>query len=178
MSSGIPFSSITKAWATRLCAGLVALDVPSRSVVLRGRWIRRRFQLVDAHESEISVTEATPDYEALTLTLPIVADWDFFVRECSRFGATVAGQARKAKAFDRVLNADGKACIVHAYHHVSLCGAHRGPWPDSVISETDPTPACASCAKAASVTPAYRARFHPASVAMASGANVPISLVK
>lgn len=167
MSGGaVPFSSVTKAWAQKLCARLVALDVPTRSVGLRGRWVRRRFQLVGGHDSETTVTEATPDYENGTLTLPIVDDWDYLVRECSRFGASMAGRARKERRFERVLNGDGRACIVHAYHHVSLCGGHRGPWPDSVLSESDPTPACAACTKASSSTPAFRARFHPA-------ANVP-----
>ena len=85
--NALPFSSITKAFAGKLLAGLSAMDISSRSIVLHGLWIRRRFQIVAATTSGVRVDEATPDYENSTLTLPVVDDWAYIVAECSRFGA-------------------------------------------------------------------------------------------
>lgn len=174
--NAMPFSSITKAFAVKLLSNLAALDISTRSIVLHGLWIRRRFQIVAATTSGVRVDEATPDYENSTLTLPIVNDWAYIVAECSRFGASVAGRARKHKAFDRVKNSAGESCIVHACHHVSLCGAHRGPWPDAVLSATDPAPACVACAVASTSVPAFRARFHPAATKKASLADVSVGV--
>jgi hypothetical protein len=121
------------------------------SIVLHGEWQARRFVVGKIGAGENVVTAAVPDAKGLTLTLPIVDDWSFYVRECASFGASIASLYRKRKVFEIV-----SGHIVAEFHHVALCG-FRGPWIDG----ENAAQTCPTCAKIAETRPNFRARYHP-----------------
>lgn len=151
-----PFSAWTKAAATRFSATLIRNRHLFYSIRLIGEWRDRRFVVVNL-EPAPQVTEPVHDLDELTLTLPIVDDPGFYVRECARFGAVVASAFRKRKNFDRVVGSDSKIHLVHTFHHVALC-QYKGPWPQfKSPSEGE----CGDCIRVASTPPTHRAPMHP-----------------
>lgn len=152
----IPFSAVKKAGAERFTRTLRSNTAGVESLRFRGAWRDRRF-VIDSLEPAASVTEPAHDLESLTLTLPLVVDPGYYVRECARFGAVVAAIFRKQKVFENVLGADGYGHVVHSFHHVALCG-HKGPWGES---KSEFAGACTDCLKVATTRPNHRARMHP-----------------
>jgi hypothetical protein len=147
------FSSVKKGKAMSFCQRLNDNKGANfHSVVFRGCWKDRRFVIEKILISEDHVTEAVSNSKDLTLTLPIVDDWDYYLREFARFGASISALYRKQKLFENV-----GGHIIHAYHHVALCGA-RGPWAGVPLTLAV---TCEMCANVANSVPKYRARYHP-----------------
>lgn len=151
-----PFSALTKAGSTRFTGTLFTNRALTPSIRFVGAWRDRRFVIVNLEPAD-PVVAAHHDLEGLTLTLPVVADADYYVRECARFGAVVAAAFRKRGEFENIVGSDSKGHIVHAFHHVALCG-FKGPWS---ISKSSFAGACADCQRVASTPPAHRALMHP-----------------
>ena len=89
-----PFSGLTKIGAAAFTRTLSSNTVGVKSLRFRGQWQDRRFVIAGLEPAAI-VTEAVHDLEGLSLTLPIVSDSEYYVRECARFGAVVAAVFRK-----------------------------------------------------------------------------------
>jgi hypothetical protein len=152
------FSSLTKKGAEGFTRLLLQHPDVFPAIVLHGAWDRRRLVIRTLSQSP-AVSEPVPDYEALTLTLPLVEDPDFYIRECARFGAATASRFRQREAgrFESEIGLDGRAHLVHAFHHVALCSYRKWPLHDGVVT----SPTCDSCATVAATLPKHRARFHP-----------------
>ena len=151
-----PFSALKKTSAARFTRTLSTNTAGVESLRFLGQWVDRRFVIANLEPADL-VTEAHHDLETLSLTLPIVADPAYYVRECSRFGAIVASIFRKRKVFENAVGADGYGHVVHAFHHVALC-QYRGPWNESKAQFAG---ACVACRQVAATPPNYRARMHP-----------------
>lgn len=152
----IPFSAVKKVGAERFTRALCSNTAGVTSLCFRGQWQDRRFVIVNLEPADL-VTEPIHDLENLSLTLPVVTDPSFYVRECARFGAVVAAMFRSRKVFENAIGADGYGHVVHAFHHVALCG-HKGQWCES---KPEFAGACLDCQKVASTRPNHRARMHP-----------------
>ena len=150
------FVAMTKAGSARFTNTLFANRALVQSIRFVGAWHQRRF-VVDSIEPADLVCEAVHDVEGLTLTLPVVADPDFYVRACARFGAVVAAAFRKRGGFENVVGPDSKGHVVHVFHHVALCG-FKGPWS---VSKSPFAGACVDCQRVASTRPKHRAPMHP-----------------
>ena len=150
------FAAMTKAGSARFTNTLFTNRALVQSIRFVGAWHQRRF-VVDSIEPADLVCEAVHDLEGLTLTLPVVADPDFYVRACARFGAVVAAAFRKRGGFENVVGSDAKGHVVHAFHHVALCG-FKGPWS---FSKSPFAGACVDCQRVASTPPKHRASMHP-----------------
>ena len=126
-----------------------------------GAWQARRFVIENLIAIYGSVNEVTSNTEAGTLTLPIGADANTIVTECRRFGGRVERiQRDRNNHFELVATTENETVhIVHAFHHVALCGS-RGPWPAS-FSMSNGGDECVRCRMVASTKPAHRARWHP-----------------
>lgn len=151
-----PFSALKKTSAARFTRTLSTNTAGVESLRFLGQWVDRRFVIANLEPADL-VTEPIHDLEALSLTLPIVTDPAYYVRECSRFGAVIAAMFRKRKSFENVVGADGYGHVVHAFHHVALCG-HRGPWGET---KSEFAGACTDCQRVAATRPNFRARMHP-----------------
>ena len=105
--------------------------------------------------------EITYVTEKFTLTLPIGAEKETIVRESRRFGGRVERQqGDRNKHFDFVNGENETVHMVHAFHHVALCG-FKGPWGSSFTNPSGGE-GCLRCLDVASTKPAYRARWPPA----------------
>jgi hypothetical protein len=154
----VAFSALTKTGAEGFARVLLQNPDVFPAITLHGEWQKRRLVIRTLSQSP-PVAGAVPDYEALTLTLPLVEDPEYYVHECARFGAAAASRyrAREAGRFESEIGIDGRAHLVHAFHHVALCGYRKWPLHDSVVS----SPRCEHCAAVAATMPKHRARFHP-----------------
>ena len=151
-----PFSALTKVGAAAFTRTLSSNTAGVKSLRFRGEWQDRRFVIAGLEPAAI-VTAPLHDIENMTLTLPVVTDPTYYVRECARFGAIVASIFRKRKVFENAVGADGYGHVVHAFHHVALC-QYRGPWNESKAPFAG---ACVACQQVAATPPNYRARMHP-----------------
>ena len=148
--------------ATKLVVGFAQAATAGVSCVqFVGAWQARRFVIENLVAIYGSVNEVTSDTEAGTLTLPIGADANTIVTECRRFGGRVERiQRDRNNRFELVANTENETVqIVHAFHHVALCGS-RGPWYSS-FSMSNGGDECVRCRKVALTKPEHRARWHP-----------------
>ena len=168
MNPGLPprvhraFSALATDRATKLAVGFAqAATAGVSGVQFVGAWQARRFVIKNLVAIYVSVNEVTFDTEAGTLTLPIGADANTIVTECRRFGGRVERIKRdRNNHFELVATNENETVhIVHAFHHVALCGS-RGPWTSS-FSISNGGDECVRCRKFAVTKPEHRARWHP-----------------
>ena len=148
--------------AAKLAKGFALAATASVSgIEFVGAWQARRFVIENLIAIYGSVNEVTSDTEAGTLTLPIGADANTIVTECRRFGGRVERiQRDRNNHFELVATIENETVhIVHAFHHVALCGS-RGPWPSS-FSMSNGGDECVRCRSIAATKPEHRARWHP-----------------
>lgn len=126
-----------------------------------GAWQVRRFVIENLIAIYGRGNEVTSDTEAGTLTLPIGADANTIVTECRRFGGRVERiQRDRNNHFELVATNENETVhIVHAFHHVALCGS-RGPWTSS-FSMSNAGEECVRCRSIAATKLEHRARWHP-----------------
>lgn len=164
--NGRAFSAMSVPAATRLAAGLVRASElgVTGGLQLIGSWRNRRF-VVSAMQPVYGHLTAAPleDLESLSLTLPLGADASTIARETRRFGARVERLVRdQCNHFEVVPSlGDTESHVVHAYHHVALCG-HRGPWPEASEAGGTDRERCQLCHDISATAPNHRARYHPA----------------
>ena len=148
--------------ATKLAVGFAQAATAGVSCVqFVGAWQARRFVIENLVAIYGSVNELIFDTEAMTLTLPIGADADTIVSECRRFGGRIERIKRdRNNRFELVASIENETLhLIHAFHHVALCGS-RGPWPPS-FSISNGGEECARCQMVAATKPEHRARWHP-----------------
>ena len=154
------FTSMSKAAAKRFVARMPQADLLGvLAICLHGDWQNRRFVINSVTASDRTVNEATFDIDGLTLTVPLSVNEAEFSSASRSFGAKIERIFRdRHDQFEHVTGGDGEVHIVHAYHHVALCG-YSGPFPDPPAAmPTD----CSGCADVGASRPAHRVRYHPA----------------
>ena len=155
-----PFTSMSKAAAKRFVARMPQADhLGVLAICLHGDWRNRRFVINRVTASDRTVDEAIFDIDGLTLTVPLIVNETDFSSATRSFGAKIERIFRdRHDEFEHVTGGDGEMHIVHAFHHVALCG-YNGPFPDlPVESPTD----CVGCVDVGASRPAHRVRYHPA----------------
>ncbi len=157
----VAFSSMTPqraaAWLGKPSMAKLRATGAVSGLVITGAWINRRFVIAAASAAKSSVTKAHLDTEAGTLSFPLDIDPEEFATVCRSLGARVERLQRdRNDRFENVGDCDGVEHTVHAYHHVSMCGA-KGPWDTGSM----PSSSCSACAHAVATKPKHRARYHP-----------------
>ena len=172
---GPAFCSFKKGDSERFVGNLIRNRYRLAGVTFVAAWCGRKLCILKIERELLPVTQPSHDIEGLRLRLPIVDDPAYYVRECMKFGSSVASAYRKVRVFERVLGSDGAVHIAHAYHHVCLCG-HRGPFDadGDVVFEIDSSARmCSACDEDASKPKSFRARYHPISPATKTAQVVP-----
>jgi len=135
------------------------LPESANGIRLHGAWLQRRFVIVRYSHPPTRVEQPLAHIDADELDLPTGLAPERFVAEARSFGMRIEALRRRIKTFEIEEDVDGVSHIVHAFHHIAVCG-FRGPWPHgpAVVS----TPTCQTCLIASAIRPVFRARFHPA----------------
>ena len=154
------FTGMSKAAARRFVARMPqANELGVLAICLHGAWRNRRFVINAVTASDRIVDEAIFDLDGLTLTVPLSVNEADFSSATRSFGAKIERIFRdRHDEFERVTGGDGEIHIVHAYHHVALCG-YSGSFPDLPITMPDD---CVGCGDVGASRPAHRVRYHPA----------------